>query len=308
MFHLPPLRRTSPVPRDPRGASESDTERIDIVGLFKRGRLLGAAAAAAAMALVMAGCGGGGEEAGGDGDSDIELIQSGKLTVCTHLPYEPFQFQDDSGEVVGFDVDMLKLLADDLGAEIEVLDIEWEQITSGAVFAAGRCDIAMGAMTITDERAAALTISDPYFDATQALIVMTDSGYKGLEDLKGKQLGAQTATTGQIYADDNAAEFGYEVKVFEDVSLQLNALRAGNIDAAINDNVPILNFTKDNPDTEMVAEFDTGEHYGFPVMKDDPNATKLVERFNELLAQAQEDGTYDELYEKWFDTKPGETE
>ncbi|MGO1972083.1 MAG: transporter substrate-binding domain-containing protein [Propionibacteriaceae bacterium] len=271
----------------------------------KRGRLLGAAAA---MALVLAGCGGGGEEAGGGGDSDIELVASGTLTICTHLPYEPFEFQDDSGEVVGFDVDMLRLLADDLGAEVEVLNTEWDQIISGAVFAAGQCDIGMGAMTITEERAAATTISDPYFDATQALIVMKDSGYKGLEDLEGKILGAQSATTGQIYADDHAEEFGYEVKVFEDVSLQLNALRAGNVDAAINDNVPILNFTKDNPDTVMAAQFDTGEQYGFPVMKDDPNAKKLVDRFNELLAQAKEDGTYDELYEKWFDAKPGETE
>lgn len=274
------------------------------MGLLKRARLLGASAAA--MALVLAGCGGGGDEAAG-GEDDIDLVASGTLTICTHLPYEPFEFQDDSGEVVGFDVDMLTLLADDLGVEVEVLNTEWDQIISGAVFAAGQCDIGMGAMTITEERAAATTISDPYFDATQALIVMKDSGYKGLEDLKGKEVGVQSSTTGQIYGQDHEEEFGYTLKVFEDVSLQLNALRAGNIEAAINDNVPILNFTKDNPDTEMVAEFDTGEQYGFPVMKDDPNATKLVERFNAALAQAQEDGTYDEIYEKWFGTKPGES-
>ena len=274
------------------------------MGLLKRARLLGASAAA--MALVLAGCGGGGDEAAG-GEDDIDLVASGTLTICTHLPYEPFEFQDDSGEVVGFDVDMLTLLADDLGVEVEVLNTEWDQIISGAVFAAGQCDIGMGAMTITEERAAATTISDPYFDATQALIVMKDSGYKGLEDLKGKEVGVQSSTTGQIYGQDHEEEFGYTLKVFEDVSLQLNALRAGNIEAAINDNVPILNFTKDNPDTEMVAEFDTGEQYGFPVMKDDPNATKLVERFNAALTQAQEDGTYDEIYEKWFGTKPGES-
>jgi polar amino acid transport system substrate-binding protein len=266
------------------------------------------AVAAVAMVMVLAGCGGGGNNAEPGGEDEITLINSGTLTVCTHLPYEPFQFQDDSGEIVGFDVDMLQLLADDLGVEMEVLDIEWEQITSGAVFSAGRCDIAMGAMTITEERAEALTISDPYFDATQALIVMKDSGYSALEDLDGKLVGVQTGTTGQNYGEEHKDEFGYTLKVFEDLSLQLNALRAGNVDAAINDNVPIRDFVEQNPDTEMVQEFDTGEQYGFPVKKDDPNATKLIERFNELLAQAKKDGTYDEIYQKWFGSKPGDAE
>jgi polar amino acid transport system substrate-binding protein len=267
--------------------------------------------AAAASVLAVAGCGGDdGDDATTDpaGAGDIQLIEDGKLIVCTHLPYDPFQFQDDSGDVVGFDVDLLDLLADDLGVEQEVLDIEWEQITSGAVFAAERCDIGMGAMTITDERAEALTISDPYFDATQALIVQADSGYETLADLEGELVGVQTGTTGQIYGEDNEDEFGYTLQVFDDLALQLNALRAGNIEAAINDNVPILAFVEDNPDTAMVEEFDTGEKYGFPVMKDDANADAMIERFNELLADAMADGTYDQIYEKWFGVKPGETD
>lgn len=262
---------------------------------------------ASAAALLIAGCGGDDDDDGTatQAEGDIELIEEGKLTVCTHLPYEPFQFQDDSGEVVGFDVDLLDLLADDLGVEQEVLDIEWEQITSGAVFAAGKCDIAMGAMTITDERADALTISDPYFDATQALIVQTDSGYESLADLEGERVGVQTGTTGQIYGEEHEDEFGYELQVFDDLALQMNALKAGNIAGAINDNVPILTFVGDNPDTALVAEFDTGEQYGFPVKKDDANADAIIARFNELLAEAKEDGTYDEIYETWFGAKPG---
>src|SRR5512145_617176 len=129
----------------------------------------------AAAALAVSACGGDDDDADDTtaaSDSDIQLIREGKLTVCTHLPYEPFQYQDESGEVVGFDVDLLDLLAEDLGVEQEVLNVgEWEQVTSGAVFAANRCDVGMGAMTITEERAQALHISDPYFDATQALIV-----------------------------------------------------------------------------------------------------------------------------------------
>jgi polar amino acid transport system substrate-binding protein len=261
---------------------------------------------AAAAALVAAACGG--DDADTTATGEIELLQEGKLTVCTHLPYEPFQFVDEGGDIVGFDVDLLQLVADDLGVEQETVDIEWEQITSGAVFAADRCDIAMGAMTITEERAEALTISDGYFDATQALMVRADSGYESLADLEGELVGVQTGTTGQIYGQDHEDEFGYTLQVYDDVVLQLNAVLAGNVAAAINDNVPILKFVEDNPDTAMVAEFDTGEVYGFPAQKDDANSEMLIERFNELLADALEDGTYDEIFEKWFGAKPGETD
>jgi polar amino acid transport system substrate-binding protein len=265
--------------------------------------------AAVAAVLAISGCGGDDGDDTATGDSDeIQLIQEGKLTVCTHLPYEPFQYQDESGEVVGFDVDLLDLLAEDLGVEQEILNVgEWEQVTSGAVFAASRCDVGMGAMTITEERAQALHISDPYFDATQALIVRTDSGIEGLEDLEGELVGVQTGTTGQDFGEANAEEYGYTTQNFEDLALQLNALKAGQIAAAINDNVPILAFVEENPDTEMATEFDTGEKYGFPAKKNDPNAERLIARLNELIAQAFDDGTYEEIYEKWFGVKPGET-
>jgi polar amino acid transport system substrate-binding protein len=273
------------------------------MSFFTKGRLIGLLAA---VALALTACAGGDQAEPQATAGGIKLVKEGKLTVCTHLPYEPFQFQDDSGKVVGFDVDLLDLLAKDLGVEIEVLDIEWEQITSGAVFAASRCDVGMGAMTITEERAAALTISDPYFDATQALLVKADSGYQKLADLKGKLVGVQTGTTGQIYGDEHADEFGYTTQVFDDAALQLNALKAGNIDGAINDNAPILTFVADNPDTKLIQEFDTGEQYGFAAKKDDPNAEKMINRWNELFAKAKSDGTYDEIYQKWFKVKPGE--
>jgi polar amino acid transport system substrate-binding protein len=258
--------------------------------------------AAAAALFAVAGCGGdNGDETTTENDGEIQLIEDGKLTVCTHLPYQPFQFEDESGDVVGFDVDLIDLLADDLGVEQEILNVgEWEQVTSGAIFEANRCDIGMGAMTINDERAEALTISDPYFEATQALIVQADSGYEGLEDLEGELVGVQTGTTGQDYGEENADEFGYTTQNFEDLALQLNALKAGNIAAAINDNGPILDFIKENPDTAMATEFETDEQYGFPAKKDDPNAELIIDRLNELLDQAFEDGTYNEIYQKWF--------
>lgn len=260
----------------------------------------GAVAAVGLLAAGLAACG----DQGGEVDG-IRLVQADKLTVCTHLPYEPFQVRDENGEVVGFDVDLLDLLAEDLGVEQEVVDVgEWEQVTSGAVFKAGRCDIGMGAMTITEQRKRALTISDPYFEATQALLVKKGSGYQSLEDLRGKQVGVQTGTTGQSFAEENKEKYGFTPRNFEDLALQLNAVKAGTVDAGINDNQPLLNFAKENPDTEVVADFKTGEVYGFPAKKNDPNAEKLIDRLNGLLAKAKQDGTYDRIYKKWFGTEP----
>jgi len=268
----------------------------------RRVRRLIVAATALFAVLGVSACGG--DDDGGSAKG-IDLVGEGKLTVCTHLPYKPFEFRDDSGDVVGFDVDMLDLLAKDLDVDIEVVDTAWAQIMSGAVFASQKCDVGMGAMSITPERDKALLISDPYFDATQALLVPSDKAYGDLSDLEGKKLGVQTDTTGQEYAEAHADEFGYEMIVFDDSLSELNAVKTGKVDAAINDNGPLYDFSKQNSDTEITAEFDTGEQYGFPAKPDDENAKKLIDRLNELLAKAKKDGTYDKIYKKWFGTAPG---
>lgn len=256
--------------------------------------------AAAGLCMVAAACGG----SDGSTAKGIRLVNEGYLTVCTHLPYKPFQFTDDSGEVVGFDVDLLQLLADDLGVEMEVVDIGWNQITSGTAFTAQKCDVGMGAMTILPEREKALEISDPYFDATQALLVQADSGYEELGDLEGEELGVQTDTTGQVYAEDHAEEHGYTPKVFEDSLTEFNAVKSGDIAAAINDNGVLYDYAADNPDTEVTATFDTGEQYGFAALEDDANADKLIDRLNDVLAEAQKSGEYDKIYKEWFGQLP----
>lgn len=268
----------------------------------RRVRKLIAATAALGAVFALNACGGGDD---GGSAKGVDLVSEGKLTVCTHLPYKPFQFRDDSGEVVGFDVDMLDLVAKDLDVDMEVVDIAWEQIMSGAVFASKKCDIGMGAMTITPEREGALLISDPYFDATQALLVPADSTVESLADLDGKKLGVQTDTTGQEYAEEQADANGYEMVVFDDSISEFNAVKTGKVDAAINDNTVLTDFAGQNDDTAVAAEFDTGEQYGFPAEKDDENAQKLIDRLNDVLADAKKSGEYDKIYKQWFGTAPG---
>lgn len=255
---------------------------------------------AGVLALTLSACS---KDEGGTVDG-IDLVDANALTVCTHLPYKPFQFTDESGDVVGFDVDILGLLADDLGVEEKVISMDWNQITSGAVFAADKCDVAMGGATITDKRAEAVLFSEPYFNATQALLVKEDSDIQGLADLKGKRLAIQTDTTGALYAEKHVDEYGYTTVVFEDLALLTTSVSAGKTAAAIGDNGPFYQYADDNPGTRVATELDTGEHYGFLAEKDDANAKKLIGRLNEVIAKSREDGDYDRIYKQWFGHAP----
>src|SRR6185369_6840535 len=120
-------------------------------------RLISFAAAASALALVLAGCANYAQpsasaSAGASSAAGPALVTAGKLTVCTHLAYKPFQFKDDSGKIVGFDVDLMDVVAKKLGVTQDIVDIDFAQITSGAVFAAKKCDTGAAAITITPER------------------------------------------------------------------------------------------------------------------------------------------------------------
>jgi len=266
-------------------------------------RLLALSAAASALALTLTGCANysstsSASSAPASSGAAVSLVASGKLTVCTNLSYKPFEYKDDSGKVIGFDIDLMDLVAKKLNATTDVVDIEFQQITSGAVFAAKKCDIGAAAITINDERKAATGFSDPYFAATQALLVK-DKSITDLSSLKGKIVGVQTDTTGMDYANNNSAANGYTVKVFDDFPSSANAVLAGTIDAAINDNGVVYNFAKDNPTTSVAKEFSTNESYGFDMGKDN---TALQSVVNSVLSSAKSDGTYNTIYKKWFGT------
>ncbi len=229
------------------------------------------------------------------------LVEAGKLLVCTHLSYKPFQFKDESGKVVGFDVDLMDLVAKKLGVTQEIVDIDFAQITSGAVFAAKKCDAGAAATTITDARKQAIDFSVPYFKATQALLVKSDSSFTDLASLKGKTIGVQTDTTGQIYAEKNKDANGYTVKVFDDMPSSLAAVQATTIDAAINDNGVVFDYAKANPTTKVVKEFETGEEYGMMAQKGN---TAMITAINEVITAAKADGSYNTIYKKWFGSEP----
>ncbi|MCS7480734.1 transporter substrate-binding domain-containing protein [Umezawaea endophytica] len=249
--------------------------------------------------VAAAGCATSTNTAGTAGDSGIAVVSAGKLTTCTHLPYEPFQFREGD-KTVGFDVDLVDLVAKDLGLTQTVVDTPFEGIQSGEDMNTNKCDVAAAGMTITDTRKQNFDFSDPYFDAEQALLTKKGAGYKDLASLKGKKVGVQASTTGEEYINKNKDAIGYEVVQFEDLALELTAVQTGQVDAAVNDNGVFYDFVKKNADTEVTTEFPTGDKYGIGAKKGSP----LIPKINETLKKIKGNGEYDKLYEKWFGKKP----
>jgi len=226
-------------------------------------------------------------------ESGVKVIEEGNLTICTHLPYEPFEFTE-GGEVVGYDIDVLKLVADAEGLETNVVDTPWETIVSGQALENGDCDVAAGAMTITPEREKVMDFTDPYFEATQALLTKTGAPYKSLDDLAGKRIAVQEGTTGESYVKENLPQGAKSVS-FEDSALMMTAVKTGKADAGVNDNGLVNYFVSQNPDTEVTTEFKTGEQYGFSVKKD--GNPELLTAINEVIADK---GAIQKAQEKWF--------
>lgn len=260
-------------------------------------RSIPATLAVVTLAAALAGCSSTEESAPAAGGGP-ELVQAGQLTTCTQLPYEPFQYREGD-QIVGFDIEMIDLVAARLGVPQQIVETPFDNIQSGIALDTGLCDLGAAAMTINEVREQNLDFSEPYFEATQALLVPEGSDIAGAEQLPGRRLGVQTATTGAEYAQTNLS--GAELVTFDDIGLLLTAVQTGEVEAAINDNAPLLDFANKNPGFTVTTQFDTGEQYGYPVRTGN---TALLEEINGAIADARADGTYDTIYQKWFGQAP----
>jgi polar amino acid transport system substrate-binding protein len=256
-------------------------------------------AARATAAVLMLGLATGCAAAGDEGAAPVhaaQLVEDGALTVCSDMPYEPFESMNN-GKPVGFDVDLVRQVAAELKLRLAVKDTDFDAIQSGDALNSDRCDVAISAMTINGERARWLDFSSPYFDAAQALVVPKESGIDSLDGLAGRRIGVQGGTTGELYVTDNAPADA-EVVPLEDAAAMKAALTAGEVDAAVFDNTIVAPVLAGNPDLEMTAEFDTGEQYGMAVKKN--GNVELLRSINKVLAALESDGGYDKIYATWF--------
>jgi polar amino acid transport system substrate-binding protein len=255
----------------------------------------------AASTLALTACGGGsgsddgGEQTGDGGGSEMSLIQPGTLTVCSDIPYPPFEFEE-GGDYTGFDMELIREIASGLDLEVAIKDVGFEGLQSGAALAAGTCDLGASAMTITEDREENLDFSKPYYDSLQSLLVPDGSNIKSIEDLAGKTVGVQQGTTGQNYAEENVPESATVRSYPSDAEL-FPALKSGGVDAVLQDLPVNLRHTEEGAFT-IVEEYDTNEQYGFAVQEEGSEA--LLKGVNKELAELRENGTYQKIYDKYF--------
>jgi polar amino acid transport system substrate-binding protein len=259
-------------------------------------RSLTALAIASALALSVSACGSDDGGGGGGSDSGLDLVKSGTLTVCSDVPYAPFEDFDKSTPTgfKGFDVDIVSNIADQMGVKLAIKDSDFDALQSGLLLNSRQCDMAASAMTITPERAERIGFSDPYYDSEQSLLVPTGSDIKSIGDLDGKTLGVQKGTTGEAYAKEHVK--GAKIVSMKDDGTEFQALKAGTVDALLQDLPVNLTHTEDGEYT-IVEKYDTGEQYGFAFKKDN---TALLDEVNKDLEKMKGDGTYQKLYDKYF--------
>lgn len=270
---------------------------------------------AVAAALMLSACGG--EKApAGDAKPADNSAASGSVsaagndtvyTVGSDATYAPFEYQDDKGNVIGFSQEVMQAVADKAGIKVQFVNKPWEGIFE--TLNTGDSDIISSSVTINDERKAQMDFSEPYFEATQ-MIVLNDAkaaDIKSFDDLKnGKHLvSVQTGTTGDIVTQKLLGKDSAQIKRYESMPLALKEVLAGGVDASVGDNGVVQNFVTNNPDAKLRTIVDSSfekEHYGFAVKKD--RGDELLSKINIGLAGIKSDGTYDKIYTKWFKSAP----
>lgn len=254
-------------------------------------------AVAAVVALTLGGCGGDG--GGSTTKSGAQLIKSGTLTDCSDVPFPPFEDFDKGSPTgfKGFDIDITSEIAKGMNLKLVVKDSAFDPLQSGLALNSRQCDIVSSAMTITPDRAKNLDFSDGYYDSKQSLLVPNGSDIKSIDDLSGKKVGVQQGTTGKTYAEEHAT--GAEIVSFPSDAEMYQAIKAGQVDALLQDLPVNLNHEQDGGFT-IVQTYSTNEQYGLAIKKGN---TALVDDVNAQLQKMRSDGTYDQIYNKYFATK-----
>lgn len=230
------------------------------------------------------------------------IAQAADLTVGANIGNVPWEFQDASGNLVGFEVDLVNEVGKRLGKSVEITNIPFNGLFSAVQ--SKRINMAVSSITITKKRLESVSFAQPYYDSDQSLTVKADSGIKSLDDLKGKTVAVDTGSTGDMYATDNKDKYGFgDIRRFEGLQPAMLDLQAGRIDGYISDIPALQYYTKDKPELKVVQRIPTGEKYSIMFAKDDPLASQV----NDVITTLKKEGFIAQLHEKWFGAKPEDT-
>ena len=211
--------------------------------------------------------------------------------IATDTTFAPFEFENDKGEMVGIDLDLLKAIAEDQGFEYELVVAGFSAATTG--LEAGEYDAVIAGMSITDARKEKYDFSEPYYDSGVGMAVNADSDIASYEDLNGKTVAAKIGTEGCTFAESIADQYGFTIMQIEDSSSMYQDVLAGNSVACFED-YPVLGYEISRGTAfKMPLEMEHGNSYGFAVLKG--QNTELLEKFDAGLKNMKDSGKYDEI-------------
>lgn len=229
----------------------------------------------------------GASESTGSGDEKT-------LVMATNAEFPPYEYHDGDN-IVGIDAEIAAAICDELGYKLEIEDIAFDSVIPEVT--SGKADFGMAGMTVTDERKQSVNFTDTYATAKQVIIVPEGSAIASADDLKGKLIGVQTGTTGDLYATD---DYGDEnIERYSKGMEAVQALSQGKIDAVIIDNEPAKVYVEENEGLQILDSAYTEEEYAIAVALDN---TELQEEINGALATLKEDGTIDKIVAKYITT------
>jgi polar amino acid transport system substrate-binding protein len=264
---------------------------------------------AAGMVVSMAACGGAASEsqtaapaaetvdstaeAGIEETGELKTVTPGKLTMSTNAAFPPYEMTTDDGKLEGIDIEIAGAIAEKLGLELQVDDMDFD----AALLAAqqGKSDIVMAGVSVTEERQKVMEFSDSYATGVQVIIVKEGSDIQSVEDLEGKMIGTQRGTTGNLYCTDDYGED--HITSYDNGLTAVQALNNGQVDCVVIDKEPATAFVGANPGLVILDTEYTSEDYAIGMAKGN---TALLDAVNTALAELQADGTVDAIVAKYI--------
>ena len=225
--------------------------------------------------------------------AELSTVEPGKLIMSTNAALPPYEMTTDSGEFEGIDIEAAQAIADKLGLELQIDDMDFD----AALLAVqqGKADMVMAGVTVTDERQNVMDFTDSYATGIQSIIVKEDSDIASVDDLAGKKIGTQRGTTGYLYCSD---DFGDENVVAYDNGLTaVQMLNNGQVDCVVIDNAPAKEFIAANPGLKLLDTAYVEESYAIGVGKGN---TELKDAINTALEELKADGTLQAIVDKYI--------
>ena len=215
-----------------------------------------------------------------------------KIIMVTNAEFPPYEYKDKN-DFKGIDIEIANLIAEKMGKELEILDVAFDSVISAIV--SHKADIALAGLTVTEDRKENVNFSDSYFETSQSILFLANSGINKVSDLENKKIGVQTGNIADIkyteeFGEENIERFNKHIDAVEE-------LKNKKIDAVVLDNEPAEFFASENDEIVMLSNVSSGEEYAIAINKDNK---KLLDEINNILAEIKKSGELDEIIKKYI--------